>query len=148
MDKNKIQIMVTVVLVVVLILVSINSFNRIKRKLPPKSSPKAMPAETSELQPVSAPAVSEQERQTKYAQVASMEWMRDPFHGKIYLSAKGDIDLKISGILWDEKKPSAIISDKIVNEGDTIGKYTVIKIEKESVILNDGVKNVELVIGK
>ncbi|MFH1441891.1 MAG: hypothetical protein ABIH18_07640 [Candidatus Omnitrophota bacterium] len=149
MDKNKIQIAVTAVLVVVLILVSINSIHRIKKKLSPAKLPAAVPLAVSAPQQAgSAPVVSTQAAQDKYAEIAKLEWIRDPFSDKIYLSTKGEIDLNLSGILWDEKKPSAIISDKVVNEGDTIGKYTVLKINKENVILNDGVQNIDLVIGK
>ncbi len=139
MDKKKIQIAITAVLVIVLILVSINSCHRIKKKLSPVSLPAAAPA---------AVLAPQQSGGAPYTEAAKLEWMRDPFSDKIYLSEKGEIDLKLSGILWDEKNPSAIISDKVVTEGDTIGKYTVLKIKEERVILNDGIKNVELIIGK
>ncbi len=150
MDKNKIQIAITAVLVVVLILVSINSCHRIKRKLSSVSVPAAAPAAVLAPQQRGGTisAVSKEQPQAKYAEAAKLEWIRDPFSDKIYLSGIGEIDLKLSGILWDEKSPSAIISNKIVTEADSIGKYTVLKIKEDRVILNDGVKNVELIIGK
>lgn len=149
MDKKKIQIAITAALVIVLILVSINNADRIKKKISPVSLPAAAPAaELASQQSGGAPAVLKEQSQAKYTEAAKLEWMRDPFSDKIYLSEKGEIDLKLSGILWDEKNPSAIISDKVVTEGDTVGKYTVLKIKEERVILNDGIKNVELIIGK
>lgn len=44
-------------------------------------------------------------------------------------------DLQLQGILWDEKKPLAIINAEIVSEGQEIRGKKIIKIEKDSVIV-------------
>jgi hypothetical protein len=68
------------------------------------------------------------------------EWGRDPFLPKgAAPSASG-----LTGIIWDEKSPKALINDAIVGVGDKVGNNTVVKIEKDRVILNDGNKDFEL----
>lgn len=75
----------------------------------------------------------------------SLKWSRDPFYGRVYSAAgEGLIGLQLQGILWDEKKPHALISEEIVSEGDSVGNNIVIKINKDSVLLNDGTKDLEL----
>lgn len=45
--------------------------------------------------------------------------------------------LSLSGIFYDEKRPAAIINDRIVTEGDMVDDKQVIKIMQEEVILKD-----------
>jgi hypothetical protein len=45
------------------------------------------------------------------------------------------IDLKVSGILWDENIPTAIINSQVVKIGDIIYGKTVVDMEKDAVIL-------------
>ncbi|MBI4845772.1 MAG: hypothetical protein HY810_04775 [Candidatus Omnitrophica bacterium] len=47
------------------------------------------------------------------------------------------IDLKVSGILWDNDVPTAIINSKVVKIGDLIYGKTVVDMEKDKVILMD-----------
>ncbi|NQU19210.1 general secretion pathway protein GspB, partial [bacterium] len=54
------------------------------------------------------------------------------------------VDLAVSGIIWDEVNPQAIINSKILAEGDSIGGFSIEKIEKQKVILSDGKKRIEL----
>lgn len=71
----------------------------------------------------------------------TVELYRDPF----LPSAKGIdvtesnkktlIDLKVSGILWDEKVPTAIIGTKVVKIGDILEGKIVVDIDKNKVIL-------------
>jgi hypothetical protein len=68
-------------------------------------------------------------------------WGRNPFasspvasHGPV--SRRGDFLL--NGIMWDEKKPSAIINGDMVMVGDSVGSYKVVDISKDRVILTDG----------
>jgi len=49
-------------------------------------------------------------------------------------------DFVISGILYDEEKPMAIINDKVVSEGDFIFGWEVVDIEKGSVLIGRGNK--------
>jgi hypothetical protein len=68
--------------------------------------------------------------------------MRDPFLSsknsvqvKTAAVSKTLVELKLSGILWDEKIPSAIINSKIVKIGDLIEGKTVVDIEKNRVLV-------------
>lgn len=56
--------------------------------------------------------------------------------------------LTINGILWDKKNPLAIINEEIVKVGDKIDGNTVVGIEQNRVILNDGSKDIELLLGQ
>jgi hypothetical protein len=73
--------------------------------------------------------------------------MRDPFvplmdkKGRPVSVVEGGLqfkasDLFLEGIMWDDRKPMAIINDEIVSAGDKIKGMTVIKIEKNKVILS------------
>ena len=44
-------------------------------------------------------------------------------------------DLKVSGILWDQKIPAAIINSKVVKIGDIIAGKTIVDMDKDKVIL-------------
>ena len=69
-------------------------------------------------------------------------WGRSPF--VLEKAAKTQV-LTLSGILWDDVNPQAVINDTIVGAGDSVGlKNTVVEIRTSSVILNDGTKNFEL----
>jgi len=56
--------------------------------------------------------------------------------------------LTINGILWDKKNPLAIINEEIVKVGDKVDGNTVVGIEQDRVILNDGSKDIELLLGQ
>jgi len=70
-------------------------------------------------------------------------WDRNPFvlgeRGAVVVSG-----LSLDGIVWDEKSPYAIISDKIVGVGDEIAGNKVIDIKVDSVTLSDGTREYEL----
>ena len=43
--------------------------------------------------------------------------------------------LKLSGILWDDKSPAAIINNKIIHHSEMLSGFKVLKIERDQVIL-------------
>ncbi|MEI8176961.1 MAG: hypothetical protein WCG78_08855 [Candidatus Omnitrophota bacterium] len=47
-----------------------------------------------------------------------------------------DRDFQISALIWDAKRPQAIINNKIVNIGDAVGAGQVTRIEKQGVYLS------------
>jgi len=72
---------------------------------------------------------------------------RDPFYaGAIDTTTGAMTGLRLTGILWDDIDPLAIIDDNPVGAGTMIDKYTVLKIEKDKVILTDGTKNYTLTL--
>jgi len=54
----------------------------------------------------------------------------------------------LTGILWDEEQPVAIIDGVITKIGDKISRGEVVKIEKEKVILDNGINQYELELGR
>lgn len=59
----------------------------------------------------------------------------DHASGLVPIETEGGTYLK--GIIWDAQKPFALIGDKVVSEGDLIDNKKVIKINKDSVVLNN-----------
>jgi hypothetical protein len=71
--------------------------------------------------------------------------IRDPFTGDTITSQEtATSTIYLSGIFFDQNLPMAIINDNIIKIGDRIDEYTVVGIEQDKVILNDGVKDLEL----
>jgi hypothetical protein len=62
------------------------------------------------------------------------------------------MDTVVSGILYDKFSPSAILnidgSDYLVKKGDTISKYKVVSIEKDSVTVKTGNNTYKAGIGE
>ena len=46
--------------------------------------------------------------------------------------------LSLKGIIYSEQGAVVIINDIVLKEGDSLGDYTVLKIERRKVILNKG----------
>jgi hypothetical protein len=67
---------------------------------------------------------------------------RHPFRFTVADAAQSSI-LTLTGIIWDEIEPSAIINDTIVSVGDIIGDKIVIEITRTQVILlEDGEEHI------
>ena len=67
--------------------------------------------------------------------VANASWGRDPF---VPLTGDGlgkPADLKLTAIIYNAKKPSAIVNNKIIYIGDSVDGQKVIDITKQYVIL-------------
>lgn len=77
----------------------------------------------------------------KAAKTKFTSWGRNPFAPKT-TPVKVVATLTLSGIIWDEKEPKALINNVVVGIGDKIDENTVIGIEQDSVILNDGIENI------
>jgi len=74
---------------------------------------------------------------------------KDPFSREAPPEEKvSPFGLNLSGISWDEAKPTAIINGAIVRIGSRISGYTVVGIKKDRVILNNGFQNVEVTLEK
>ncbi|MFC1674541.1 hypothetical protein ACFL1K_01410 [Candidatus Omnitrophota bacterium] len=144
MDKKRIEILITSVLGVIFILAWARTIGMIRRRARPAPQPSAavsVPVGAVEgslaVSAVDTVKAAEQE-------VKGLNWMRCPFSGKIYASETDSLDLKLSGIVWDELNPQALINARIVGVGDQIGGYSVVEIQQNKVILNDGKDNLIL----
>lgn len=66
---------------------------------------------------------------------------KDPFGPPVVTTAeKTDEEVlsgvKLEGIIWDEKKPLAVINDKVVAAGDEVGGAKVIEIKQHEVLFD------------
>ncbi len=68
---------------------------------------------------------------------------RDPFSRQLRPSAKG---LSLNGIAWDQKNPTAIVNNEIVQIGSEISGYIVEDILKDRVILTSEEQTIELML--
>ena len=74
---------------------------------------------------------------------AYQSWLRDPFTADKRLDAQENT-LQLKGIIFDPADCYALINDQLVHIGDTVEGYKVVSITKDTVMVNDGNKNLEL----
>jgi hypothetical protein len=80
-----------------------------------------------------------------------LPWGNDPFHGddrKNRPVTKGSLGWVLTGIIYDEDAPVAIINNKPVGVGESIGNAKVITIERKQVIIKNGNKEITLTVTK
>lgn len=71
--------------------------------------------------------------------------IQDPFmKQKPKRDRLGHSDLVLSGIIWGENRPIALINDKPLMEGETIADFKIEKITQEEVILARGAEKFSL----
>ena len=46
----------------------------------------------------------------------------------------------LNGILWDPRTPSAILNNRVVSPGERLGEWKVLEIQKDRVILSNGLE--------
>jgi len=90
---------------------------------------------------VQAPAGIQMKRRVVRTKFTS--WKRSPFVPKP-TSDGSYAGTKLSGILTSGKELKAMMGDMVVGKGDKIGGNTVVEVRKDSVVLNDGTKDIEI----
>ena len=78
-------------------------------------------------------------------EVKKVELKRDPFSAAPIEIYQGP---QLQGVLWDQNHPTAIINGQIVAVGDKMNGNRVVDIKRDRVILNNGVDNLELILGQ
>ena len=146
MDKSKRDLIITVALLCVLFFFVGKNFLFKKQ-----SSSRAASAEGSHaLTPESISILGHiKQNQTLWdaqrSQWEENEWGRDPFYAEGSEAGKfAALPFNVTGIVWDEKMPFAIINDKVLKKGDQIEGYTVVEIKPGSVVFSSGEETVEL----
>src|SRR3989338_2809372 len=134
--KDKIQLGITGVLVIVLVVFLIRAFEKGKRPAPVKV--KEFVADQSVKEPGLYTRLEQE--------IKKMDFKRDPFSRQSFSDLEESQDLHLSGILWDEVNPTAIINDEIVAVGSRIQGGRVVDIRKDKVILEEGDYHIELVL--
>lgn len=123
-EKARKQLILLFALLFIFLLVLINSLSKVmqrgKQAKPPAAAALPMAAHHA------APAGVKKD---------DAGWVRCPFSGKVYSpsAGSGKIDLKLTGIVWDEQRPQALVNNLILREGSSIGRFKVIKIFKDKV---------------
>lgn len=123
--KDKIQLGITGVLVIILLFFLMRVFEKGKRPVPVKAK------EFAAEQKVKEPGLYTRLEQ----EIKKMDFKRDPFSRQSLSDLEESQDLHLSGILWDEVNPTAIINDEIVAVGGEINGKKVVEIRKDKVIL-------------
>lgn len=123
--KDKIQLGITGVLVIILLFFLMHVFEKGKRPALVKAK------EVATDQTVKEPGLYTRLEQ----EIKKMDFKRDPFSRQSLSDLEESQDLHLSGILWDEVNPTAIINDEIVAVGGEINGKKIVEIRKDKVIL-------------
>lgn len=102
--------------------------------------PQSQLAETEELQRL-------KNREKDFSLVLEDLKRKNPFtkdHSEIYKYKFTSGTLNLSGVIYDEKRPLAIINGQIVAEGEMVDNKRVIKITPTEVVLKDKEKEYHL----
>ena len=142
MKKSTIEIIITSVLIIILIFSVSNIFKSRKKRLAKKRP--AEIATVKQKKPEVSAALAKVTYEDLEERVKELEWGRNPFVYKPTYSVGAQGDLILDGIVWDKQNPKAMINELIVGVGEKIGKYTVIGITPDSVILTDGIDRIRL----
>lgn len=143
-NKKVIILIILSVAAVFSLIYGISTPSKIRREIRSKSvnaQKKGIAATQGKSIASTAPATRQSSRS------AYTSWARDPFSSGPAVSSPTTIsDMRLTGILWDDVAPLAMISDNPIAVGDKIGGYTVVDIQKDKVMLTDGTKDYELTL--
>ncbi len=154
MDKQKKQLIITIVLVAVML----GNFARIMffKDAGTKKTPSARSAAAGSLSVNREALIANvtflsNVRQNEAARARQeaeweKEWGRDPFSLSLSAGKAAGIEgsFILSGIVWDEKLPLAIINQKLLKASDSIDGCLVKEIRRSSVTLTCSEKSFEL----
>lgn len=76
---------------------------------------------------------SRAERIARFNEDLGLLKTRNPFA----FTSSGSLSLELTGVIWDEKKPMALIGGDVFTVGDRIGDRWVYKIDRDSVQIID-----------
>lgn len=143
MQKEKVKLGVTIILVGVFLYVAVGALKRIRlESARPTPSPGSVPAKPLAFDAAQyVPEVSLYKRLKQ--QTAGMALGSDPFT-HMPLGAYTVKAVKLTGILWDARAPRAIVAGRVLKAGDSIGAVTIVSIQQDKVIVNDGNREMEL----
>lgn len=132
-NKKLITLIVLVVIAAASLIYGVTASRSKKR--PPETT--VVSGEAQQPSAVSEGSVQRRAKRSKYT-----SWNRSPF---VESGASGSSSvLVLNGIINSGRGLKASIGDQFVKKGDKIGNNTVIDIKKDSVILSDGTKTIEL----
>lgn len=133
MKKKKVEIIFASILGAVL-LIGIIKISLLPNKKLTKQTPAVVP-KTMGVSYTSKNIIDKKLIRIK-SEAEKIGWERNPFIRSKIPGRPVTLSLNLAGIIWDEQNPHAIISDNLVKEGDVIGKYKIIKVNKDSVVIS------------
>lgn len=80
----------------------------------------------------------------KNKKVVNDEWGRDPF---VPIVGERFVSMKLTAIIYNDKKPAAIVNNKIIYVGDSVDGQKVVDITKQYVILRGMSGSYKLEVG-
>ena len=109
-----------------------------------RATPAAEVPASKPVDAVSIPLQPSGDREAQRARAVRLAWTRDPF----LRGARGGMmsGFTLSGILWDEEEPLAIINGQMLHVGDDIEGYQVTEILHDRVAISDGADSHQLQI--
>ena len=142
MKKSQQQLAMLVGLVVVMVVIYAKPFGHRMRSAAHQVVAEAVQSPSAASTSRSSAPMPGRQAQREHA--VTLTWRRDPFtRGG---SAAGVRGLTLSGILWDPKKPIAILNDQMVSVGDDVEDYQVLEIRSDRVLLSDGTETIQLLV--
>ena len=138
--KSRIKLIITAILIIIFIFSWANTIKVLQKRW---GGAKKKEVSSKALGVTQTPKAEEVLVQVIYEEDDDLEWIRCPFCGKLYIDGGGGV-VALSGILWDAKDPKAVINGEIVGIGDKINNYSVVDIDRNIVVLNDGSKDIEI----
>ena len=143
MSKQQTEIVITAVLIGVLALLVAGSLKGKAKKKPVAEAPEeaikpAQPQGLTKAAPM--PEVRDEnaakKMDTLQKERAQLAWGRNPFSALKVSQEFQKAHLELKGIsVGKDKKALAFINTEIVKQGDTLGAYEVVEIEKDKVLL-------------
>lgn len=155
--KSLIELILAAILIIVLLLAVNNAIKRSKRSARTAVKPGVgnTPPAANKITETKAPQAAmpvKPQYQLQEEESQSLELKRDPFATVIPAVVKSQAaqvsSITLSGILWEENNPLAIINNKIVKVGDRVAGCNVVEIRQNSVSLNNGTKDFELKLNR
>ena len=83
-------------------------------------------------------------REAQRRRMAELDWTRDPFTRPAEAVQAQAVSLSLSGIIWDEHAPIAIINGQMLRVGQEFSGYRVVEIAQDHVSITDGTKTFQL----
>lgn len=137
MDRKKIELIATIVLAIVFLVFLISTLKKVSKK--PKAVPvverKITLTKHQKLTTKGPPAKSRAERVEAEEEITSLVWGRDPFVLLETGAMETGAPISLGGIIWDKRRPKAMINNEIYKVGDKIGNIEIVDIKRNSVLI-------------
>lgn len=134
MDRKKIELIATIVLAIVFLIFLTNTLKKVSKK------PEAVSIVEKKI------AVTTHREPTAEEEISPFLWGRDPFVLVETGAVETGATIVLGGIIWDKKRPKAMINNEIYKVGDKIGNTEIVDIKRNSVVIKVDGKTREITL--